>query len=274
MYSKLYARITESSLMEEPINVRYTFVLMLAIADPEGYVIGTDVAIARRLNMKLDEFRKCLQVLMAPDLNSNSKEREGRRIIVSNGERGYQLVNYASYRDMKDPKERRDYMRDYMRDYRAKKSQPIDGQVVADDVNACKPELAGLTHAEGDAYGDGEAEGDVNAEEEIHPVVVAWNSAVGVVMVRKITPSRLHKLNIRLKDPSWDWQAAIAKFPLKLFASQPDGWRPTFDWFLRPDTVTSILEGKYDWEKKENKNGKQDRYADGRGQRYQGTDAG
>lgn len=101
--------------MEEPINVRYTFVMMLAIADPEGYVIGTDVAISRRLNMPKKEFLDCLAVLMAPDPDSNSQELDGRRITVSENERGYHIVNFVTYRDIKDQKDRREYMREYMR---------------------------------------------------------------------------------------------------------------------------------------------------------------
>ena len=154
MYSKLYARITESSLMEEPINVRYTFVLMLAIADPEGYVIGTNIAIARRLNMDLGEFEECLGVLMSPDANSNSKDHEGRRVLVSDGERGYRLVNYVNYRDMKSPQDRRDYMREYMRKRRGKtneKTETVEAFVVADDVSNSKPPLAQLRHAEAEA---------------------------------------------------------------------------------------------------------------------------
>jgi hypothetical protein len=118
MFAKLFSRITESSLMEEEIVVRYTFVMMLAICDPNGYVIGTDVAIARRLNMPLDVFQKSLEVLLSPDKDSNSKEEEGRRILVSDGERGYKLINYLTYRDMKDEEGRREYMRRYMKNYR------------------------------------------------------------------------------------------------------------------------------------------------------------
>ena len=159
MFSKLYARITESSLMEEPINVRYTFVLMLAIADPEGYVIGTNVAIARRLNMSLDEFEQCLAVLMSPDPNSNSKEYEGRRVIVSDSDRGYFVVNFRLYRDMKSPQDRRDYMRDYMRARRAKskvETEVIKEQSFETIVSDCKQPLAQLRHGDGDGDGDGD----------------------------------------------------------------------------------------------------------------------
>ena len=122
VYAKLFSRITESSLMEEEIPVRYTFVMLLAIADPTGLVIGTDVAIARRLNMPVKDFIKCIEVLGSPDKESNSKEFEGRRVIPSEGERGYQIVNYVRYRGLKNETSRRDYMRGYMRDYRSKKN--------------------------------------------------------------------------------------------------------------------------------------------------------
>jgi hypothetical protein len=77
--------------------------------------------------------------------------------------------------------------------------------------------------------------------------VSMWNSTTGVCVIRKLTDSRRDKLRLRMKDPEWDWLAALKKFPLKCF---DDGsWVPTFDWFVRPDTVVQILEGKYDWKK-------------------------
>ncbi len=119
MYAKLFSRITESSLMEEPVPTRYVFMMMLAISDPKGYVIGTDVAISRRLNLTIPEFQKALESLMAPDEHSNSKEHDGRRVIQSDGERGYYLVNYTTYRNLLDEDGRRNYMREYMRRKRA-----------------------------------------------------------------------------------------------------------------------------------------------------------
>lgn len=121
MYAKLMSRITESSLMDEDIVVRYSFMMLLAIADPQGYVVGTDVAIARRLNMPLSEFKRCIEQLMAPDPDSNSMEEEGRRVILSDCERGYYLVNYTKYRDTRDEEQRRNYMREYMRKRRGSK---------------------------------------------------------------------------------------------------------------------------------------------------------
>lgn len=142
MFAKLFSRITESSLMDEDVPVRYCFVMLLAIADPQGYVVGTDVAIARRMNVPLDEFKRCLGELMKPDEDSNSKEEEGRRVIQSDAERGYFLVNYRKYRDTRDEEQRRDYMRDYMRNRR-------NGKDVA-SVNNCKHGKHSLANADAD----------------------------------------------------------------------------------------------------------------------------
>lgn len=115
MYAKLMSRITESSLMEEDLPVRYCFLMLLAVADPQGYAIGTDIALARRMNMPVADFKRCVGELMKPDADSNSKEHEGRRVIESDCERGYFVVNYTKYRDTRDEEHRREYMREYMR---------------------------------------------------------------------------------------------------------------------------------------------------------------
>lgn len=130
MYAKLFSRITESSLMETELPVRYTFIMLLAIADPQGFVVGTDIAIARRLNMDVLELKRCLHILAQPDPDSNSKEEGGRRVLPSDCERGYRIVNYIKYRDLKDEEHRRDYMRDYMRRYRAQETPVNFGKQV------------------------------------------------------------------------------------------------------------------------------------------------
>lgn len=126
--------------MEESINVRYVFMMMLAIADPEGVVIGTDVAISRRLNIPIGEFVRCIEELGSPDPNSNSQENEGRRIITSDGERGYLIVNYRTYRGLRDEDERREYMRDYMRNRR--KAERGEGVATVNSRKQRKSQLA------------------------------------------------------------------------------------------------------------------------------------
>lgn len=148
MYAKLFSRITESSLMEEPMNVRYVFMMLLAIADQVGDVVGTDVAISRRINVNVSEFQGCVDALMQPDPNSNSQEQEGRRVVSCESQRGYHLVNYLTYRGLKTVEDRREYMRNYMAERRRKQS-----------VNTCKQASTVLTHAEAEEDTESEAGG-------------------------------------------------------------------------------------------------------------------
>ena len=136
--------------MEEDVEVRYCFMMLLAIADSTGDVIGTDIALARIVNLPLDAFRRCVVELMKPDSDSNSQVFDGRRIVLSENGRGYRVVNYVTYRQIKTNDEKRAYMREYMQ--RRRKVLKIN------DVTPCKVLLSDVTHAEAEA--EAEAEGD------------------------------------------------------------------------------------------------------------------
>ena len=152
MYAKLFGRIAQSSLMEEDVEVRYCFMMLLAIADSTGDVIGTDIALARTVNLPLATFRSCVAELMEPDKDSNSQVFEGRRIVLSENGRGYHVVNYVTYRQIKTNDEKRAYMREYMQRRRK--------VLKTNDVTPCKVLLSDVTHAEAEAEAEGDAEAD------------------------------------------------------------------------------------------------------------------
>ena len=79
--------------------------------------------------------------------------------------------------------------------------------------------------------------------------VEKWNSVDGARKCIKWTESRRKAFATRIKDGAWDWSAALSKFPLRFTEGDANGWKPDVDWFLRPDSVLKILEGKYDWKK-------------------------
>ena len=242
MYAKLFSRITESSLMEEPLPVRYVFVMLLAISDPHGYVVGTDVAIARRLNIPLKDFQEAMLTLLSPDPNSGSPELDGKRVVISDAERGYRIVNFVAYRDTKDPEERREYMRKYMAEYR-KKGRP---------VNSCKQELADLTHA--DAKEDAKEEdkkrwNSAPLSSEIAKILDKWNAG-NLPRCLVVSDKRRRTLEVRLREPFFalNWTQAMARIQSSTFCHGENnrGWRASFEWFISPDAVTKIMEGKYD----------------------------
>ena len=63
-------------------------------------------------------------------------------------------------------------------------------------------------------------------------------------------PARAKALATRLKEPWWcdNWRAALARCASSPFCNGTSdrGWKANADWFLKPDTLAKILEGKYD----------------------------
>jgi len=167
MYAKLFSRIAQSSLMEEKVTTRYVFMMMLAISDRHGDVIGTDVAIARTMNVTLLEFVNSVKPLLAPDPASNSQAEEGRRLVPSENGRGYRIVNYTAYRDMKSDEEKREYMRNYMRNRRS-------GKEKVSHVKPCKDLLNDVTHTEAEAEAEADTKKDIKTAP---PMALPFDSA-------------------------------------------------------------------------------------------------
>lgn len=265
MYAKLFGRITESSLMEEEITTRYVFVMFLAMADPRGYVIGTDLAISRRLNMPLRDFEAAVTVLLAPDPNSNSLEEEGRRIVSSDTERGYRIVNYVTYRNTRDEDSRREYQRNYRSKYRAdgrdkNRSQP------GHSVNSGQHGQPQSTQAEAEAEAEADersssesrTDSDLNVSKEaffacngkLTPLAREWNHLCDKLpAVREVNPERRRREAVRLREHPLSWWQNVFKLMNSsnfLTGGSDRGWRADYDWIIRNGTnALAVFEGKY-----------------------------
>ena len=174
---------------------------------------------------------------MKPDPDSNSKEFDGRRIIDSDCERGYFVVNYVKYRETRDEEDRRNYMREYMRKYR-------NGNDVA-DVNSGKHSKPKLANAEGEEEGKEEESKGPLEEFQAH-----WNLLPEPFpRIRAMSSGRKTALRARLKEPQWrkDWKDAIETMKGCDFLKGVNkrGWVANVDFFLRPETVTRIMEGEF-----------------------------
>lgn len=89
-----------------------------------------------------------------------------------------------------------------------------------------------------------------NTEDSLtaHQFVVQQFNAVAPIQCSKLTDRRRKALSTRLRDKSWNWQEALNRVPECPFLNGDNrtGWKMDFDFFLKPDSVNSILEGKYD----------------------------
>lgn len=75
-----------------------------------------------------------------------------------------------------------------------------------------------------------------------------WN-ATGPVKCLVVSDKRRRHIANRWNDPFFKahWQQAIAMISKSPFCCGENdrGWRASFDWFIQPDTVAKVIEGKY-----------------------------
>jgi|GEM_PF-1566178 len=102
------------------------------------------------------------------------------------------------------------------------------------------------------------ADGPSQDLQQERDLIAKWNNLPGVVANRgdTFTEKRRRMFRARLKSTTWLEEATTAmdKFPLQCQLDgrgdvRSDAWKPNLEWFLAPDSVTNILEGKYDFSK-------------------------
>jgi uncharacterized phage protein (TIGR02220 family) len=169
---------------------------------------------------------------MKPDPNSNSKEREGKRVVDSDCERGYYLVNYTKYRDTRDEESRREYMKSYMRKYRG-------GNNNGEPVNTRKQPLATLALL-------AEAEAEVKEEEDLlsgkpdvrkgyHP---ASRTVLHLLNGLSLRNYRETDSNLRIISQRLNEEGVTLEGVQLMLARQVKAWKDTSQWqYFRPETL-------------------------------------
>lgn len=78
----------------------------------------------------------------------------------------------------------------------------------------------------------------------------AWEAEPSLPRIRNLTDKRRKAIAARLKDDFFSRHhvEAIARVAASPFCTGRNErhWRADIDWFLKPDTVTRVMEGKYD----------------------------
>ena len=238
MYGKHFASMYEGSMMGAGPVVFAVW----------GYVISKTVSGEVELNPRLisvligctpEEVEEAIEYLCRPDAESRNSDQEGRR-LVKNGAFSYDVVSHAIYNRMRNTDDRREYNRKKQAEYRAAKKKSV--QSVQSVPRSAHTDTD--TDTEEKKKEPRSPKGKVGQCEEILDV---FNSAFKLQC--RMTASRRKTLLIRLKDEWWseNWQAAIEKGSRSDFLTGKNdrGWKIDFEFFLKPETVTKILEGKY-----------------------------
>ncbi len=135
-YAKLFSTIITSSIWSEDDKTRLMWVTMLASADAHGYVSGSVPGMAAIARMSIEDARHSIDVLCAPDPDSRTKDQDGRRLLACDG--GWLIVNYAKYREQRDPETRTQQNRDAQQRWRERHRKPNVSQNKP-LVSPCKP---------------------------------------------------------------------------------------------------------------------------------------
>lgn len=152
MYCKLFASLYQGTLRGRSHEI-LVFTNMLANADAEGGVDKHFRAIAEEVGLAVDEVKKAIETLEAPDPESRSPEENGARIVRMDEHRvwGWRIVNYGKYRAIRNEEDRREQNRLAQQRYREKKAKPVS------KVSRRKPRSS-LVEEEAEADGEGKAE--------------------------------------------------------------------------------------------------------------------
>lgn len=124
-YTKLFAKILNSSIWDEDDRTRIVWITLLAMTDENGDVISTLSSLARNSRVPKEAAEAALEKFLAPDPQSGTPDFEGRRIEAIEG--GWHLLNHAKYRNMMSLEERREYYRRKKTEYRAKEKALRNG---------------------------------------------------------------------------------------------------------------------------------------------------
>ena len=123
-------------------------------------------------------------------------------------------------------------------------------QEVKPDINRVSTGVTSLPVPIPKSKGESANAGTLSADHD--KFLTAWNKS-GLTRCRKLTDKRRRTLRTRLADSDWNsnWEAALARAVNSAFCSGSNdrGWKADVDWFLKPDSVTQILEGKFDDQK-------------------------
>ncbi len=134
-YVKIFGDIIESSIWQEPSDTKVVWITLLALADSEGFVRGSEGWLSLRARVPLDACRNALKKFMEPDPLSRTATDEGRRIEETPD--GWVIINYAFYREQDGRELSKDPRRVYQREWMRKKRSGC--QHVSTEVNCGQP---------------------------------------------------------------------------------------------------------------------------------------
>lgn len=167
-FTKLFSQILDSTIWDEPWEVKGVWITLLAMSDSRGRIMASVPGLARRATVTLEQCEAALALFLGPDKYSRTPDNDGRRLEVIDG--GWRLLNYTKYREMRDDEARKEYQREWDRSRRIRQK--------VSESDTVRPQTT-------------KAEAEAEAEKNKYPLPPT-GSGEGVKQVRKPTWTKAH----------------------------------------------------------------------------------
>jgi hypothetical protein len=161
-YTKLFNSIITSTIWSEDDQTRIVWITMLAIADKNGEVQGSIPGLARIAGVPVEACRSAITKFLSPDVDSRTKDDEGRRIELIDG--GWHLLNHSKYRDMASDADRaeKSAIRQARHREKMKRNASTCPQIVTHSNTSVTPESHQIPQADTDT----DTNTDTNTKED------------------------------------------------------------------------------------------------------------
>ena len=143
MYGKIFTSIYDGSLACGNWKALITFQQLIILADQDGVIDMTAIAIHRRTTIPLEIIEEGITELLKPDDHSRNKADEGRRIVLLDEDRGWGwvIVNYEYYKNLATAAERREQNKQAQQRSRDKRKQTSASVSSSNKTSAQKPHI-------------------------------------------------------------------------------------------------------------------------------------
>ena len=165
------------------------------------------------------------------------------------------IPNWSKHQTLDQLEERKEYMKDYMKKYREKQKMLSVGKDNS-KVNSKVNSKANVNSLEEEKEEDIDIEEDIDniskdilSSNKLLPVIEAWNKlSLSKLVAIKANTNRYKMLKARINEFGIEKviEAIESINNSDFLKGQNDrAWIITFDWFIKPNNFTKVLEGNY-----------------------------
>lgn len=166
------------------------------------------------------------------------------------------IPNWSKHQNLDKIEERNEYMKNYMKEYREKQKLLAQGKVNSKsnskvnskyNVNALEVEEEVEEERDIDIDIDNSISKDILIPKNLVSIAETWNS-LNLSKVKSIKDNRLKLLNARIKEYGIETVIEAIKSINKssfLKGQNNRNWIITFNWLIKPNNFTKVMEGNY-----------------------------